>query len=422
MSTLVENVICKFCGCLCDDIAVEVKDNRILKTKRACPNGKGIFLDYDPGFLSPMVDGKEVTLDEAISASAKILNAADSPLIYGLSSTCNEAVERAVELADLTGAAIDTTASVCHFPTALAFQRAGEATCTLGEVKNRADLLIFWGCNPMVSHIRHFSRYSASAKGKLTPGGRKDRTLVVVDVRPTATSKMADLFLQVDYGTDFEVITTLRAMVQGRQVTPGAGGLPPETLEKLAGLMKNCNYGVVFFGMGLTMTPGRSYNLSELFSLVNELNEFTRFSAMPMRGHGNVAGADQVVTWKTGYPSAVSLARGYPQIGPGEFTSVDMLARKEADAALVVASDPMAHFPKGAADHLTWIPTILMAPQANSTARAAKVFFPTACYGIDMPGTATRMDGVPLRYRAALTSEKPSDEEIFFRIIKEINR
>ncbi len=422
MSATIENVICKFCGCLCDDIIVEVEDNRIIKTKRVCPNGRGMFLEYDPTFQKPLVEGKEVEWDEAISASADILTGADSPLIYGLSSTSTEAQRKAVELADLLGAVIDSTSSVCHFPTVLAYQRTGEATCTLGEVKDRADLLIFWGCNPMVSHIRHFTRYSANAKGMLAPRGRKDRTVVVVDVRPTPTSKTADHFLQIECGTDYEVLTTLRALVQGKEPEPGAGGIAPEVLEELARMMKTCNYGVVFFGMGLTMTSGRSYNVSELFTLVAELNRFNRFSAMPMRGHGNVAGADQVVTWLSGYPSAVSFARGFPQMGPGEFTSVDMLARQEADAALIIASDPMAHFPHGAAEHLRRIPVILMAPMANCTAEAARVILPTACYGIDVSGTAYRMDNVPLRLRAVLANERPADEEIFSRIIKAVQQ
>ena len=422
MSTTMENVICKFCGCLCDDIIVEVEDNRILKIKRACSNGRGMFLDYDPTFQKPLVDGKQVEWDEAVSVCADILNKADSPLIYGLSSTSTEAQRKAVELADLLGAVIDSTSSVCHFPTTLAFQRKGEATCTLGEVKNRADLLIFWGCNPMVSHIRHFTRYSAKAKGTLTPKGRKDRRVIVVDVRETPSSKTADLFLQIKSGTDYEVLTTLRALVQEKELESGAGNIVSEDLKELAQMMKTCNYGVVFFGMGLTMTSGRSYNVSELFTLVAELNRFNRFSVMPMRGHGNVAGADNVITWLSGYPSAVSFARGFPQIGPGEFTSVDMLARKETDAALIIASDPMAHFPHGAVEHLRHIPFILMAPMANNSAESAKVFLPTGCCGIDVPGTAYRMDNVPLRLRAVLASEKPTDEEILSRIIKEVIR
>ena len=33
-------------------------------------------------------------------------------------------------------------------------------SCTLGEVKNRADLLIYWGGNPAECHPRHFTRYT----------------------------------------------------------------------------------------------------------------------------------------------------------------------------------------------------------------------------------------------------------------------
>ncbi len=84
--------------------------------------------------------------------AVRILDGADSPLIYGLSSTASEAQRKAIELADKLGAMIDTTSSVCHGPTGLAMQAVGEPTCTLGEVRNRADLVIFWGCNPAESH------------------------------------------------------------------------------------------------------------------------------------------------------------------------------------------------------------------------------------------------------------------------------
>ncbi|MCK4470211.1 MAG: formylmethanofuran dehydrogenase subunit B, partial [Anaerolineae bacterium] len=197
MSTVIENVICAFCGCLCDDLVVEVDDGRIVRVRRACANGRGLFTHYDPAPRQPTVDGREVEWEEAIAEAARTLDKADSPLIYGLSSTVTEAQRKAVELADKLGAIIDSTSSVCHGPTSLAMQAAGEPTCTLGEVRSRADLLIFWGCNPAVSHVRHFARYSVTPRGMLTPKGRRDRTMVVVDVRPTASTRAADLFLQV---------------------------------------------------------------------------------------------------------------------------------------------------------------------------------------------------------------------------------
>ncbi len=418
MSTVFENVVCSFCGCLCDDIVVEVDNGRIARVRKACANGRGFFTHYDPAPQPPTVDGREVAWEEAVAEAARILDEADSPLIYGLSSTATEAQRKAVELADRLGAIIDTTSSVCHGPTGLAMQAVGEPTCTLGEVRNRADLLVFWGCNPAVSHVRHFSRYSVTCRGMLTPKGRRDRTVVVVDVRPTGSTKMADLFLQVQPSADFEVLTALRALVQGQEIEAEAvGGIPTAQLRDLAGRMKTCRFGVAFMGMGLTQSRGRDLNVSELFTLVAELNQYTRFSVIPMRGHGNVAGADQVLTWQSGYPFAVSFARGYPQYGPGEFSAVDVLAREEADAALILASDPMAHFPSAAAKQLERIPTIVLDPMPSLTTQVARVVFPTACYGVDAAGTAYRMDGVPIRLRPVLSSVRPTDEEVLSKII-----
>jgi len=422
MSTRIENMVCSFCGCLCDDIAVDVEDDRIIGVKRTCPNGKGLFMDYDPTPRPPLVDGREATWQEAVQAAADILKAADYPLIYGLSSSAVEAQRKAVALADRLGAVIDTTSSVCHGPTGLALQTVGEVSATLGEVRNRADFIFFWGCNPAEAHVRHFSRYSASAKGLLTPAGRKDRYLVVADVRPTATSRAADLYLQVRPGCDFEVLTTLRALVRGVDVAAEeVGGIRTDTLRELVRRMQGCRFGAMFMGMGLTMTKGRERNVAELFSLVADLNDYARFVVIPMRGHGNVAGADQVSTWQTGYPFALNLARGYPRYGPGEFTAVDVLARREADAALILASDPAAHFPRTAVARLEEIPVVVIDVMPTLSTALAKVAMFTACYGVDAPGTSYRMDNIPIRMRAAFPSKRPTDEQILDQILEVIS-
>ena len=266
MSTLVKNVTCTFCGCLCDDIIVEVEDSRIVRVRRVCTNGRGIFVNYNPTLQRPTVAGREVDWEEAVVQAAKILVDSDNPLIYGLSSTAVEAQRKAVELADWLGAVIDTTSSVCHGPTGLAMQAVGEPSCTLGEVRNRADLLLFWGCNPAASHLRHFSRYSIMSKGTLTPNGRRDRTVFVIDVRPTASAKVADHFLQLKPDSDFEVLTSLRAMIRGKEIeVETVGGVPVARLQELVEQMKACRFGVVFMGMGLTKSRARDHNVRELF-------------------------------------------------------------------------------------------------------------------------------------------------------------
>jgi formylmethanofuran dehydrogenase subunit B len=369
-------------------MVLTVEGNRITKAKNACVLGNAWFLNHHieerpvctvRDTLSS--DPRPATLEKGIARAAEILASARYPIVYGLSDTTCEAQRVAVSIADWIGGCVDTTTSVCHGPSGMAFQGVGEVTCSLGEVKNRADLVIFWGSNPAESHPRHFTKYSIMPKGMFVPNGRKDRVVVLVDVRKTKSAKAADIFLQIKPRKDFEALWALRALVKGVEVGPEVEeetGIPLETLKDLAQRMKSCKFGVLLFGMGLSMTRGKHLNVEAALALARDLNEYTRFTAKPMRGHGNVTGADNVVSWQTGFPFGVNLGRGYPRFNPGEYTTADTLARGEADAALIIASDPMSNFSQPAREHLARIPVVVLDPKETPTARIASVAFCTA--------------------------------------------
>ena len=167
-------------------------------------------------------------------------------------------------------------------------------------------------------------------------------------------------------------------------------GLSLEQLQDFADRMKNARFGVIFFGMGLSMTRGKHMNSAAVLALAAELNAFTKFVAMPMRGHGNVTGSDMVMRWTTGYPFGVNLCRGYPRFNPGEFSTVDLLVRGDVDAALILGADPGATMPQPGIEHLARIPTIVLDPKVTHTSRLARVHITTAATGI----SAAR-DGLP---------------------------
>ena len=422
----VKNATCTFCGCVCDDmeLTVDMDEKRVTKAKNACVLGRAWFAEHTIGVWPiAMIDGKEVSKKEAIEEAAQTLVKAKFPITYGLSDTTCEAQRQAVAITDIIKGTIDTTTSVCHGPTGLAFQGVGESTMSLGEVKNRADLVIYWGGNPAEAHPRHFTRYAVTPKGMFTPKGRKDRTVVLVDIRRTPSTPVADIFLQLKPGKDFEVLWALRALVKGKKIDPSIEeetDIALSTLEDLVDRMKNCNYGVLFFGMGLTMTRGRHFNAGALMALTTDLNEFTHFVTKPVRGHGNVTGADNVVSWQTGYPFGVNFNRGYPRFNPGEFTTVDTLSRGDADAAMFIASDPASNFPKAAIEHMKKIPIISLDAKQTATSQLAHVAFATSTYGINTGGTVYRMDDVPISMRPAFDSPYPDDEEILAAIKKRV--
>ncbi|MCW3992287.1 MAG: formylmethanofuran dehydrogenase subunit B, partial [Candidatus Bathyarchaeota archaeon] len=213
------DVICSFCGCLCDDLEITVEGNRVVKARNACAISSSKYMHHEENRIAdPAVDGEVVDLSEAVDAAAEILASARRPLVYGLSSAECGAIAKAVELAEIAGGVVDNTSSVCHGPTILALQAVGESKSTLGEIKNRADLIVFWGCNPTEAHLRHLIRYSGMLRGLFVPEGRKGRYIVAVDVRDTRMVRVADLFLKIEPNGDFELLSALRGAVRGGEI------------------------------------------------------------------------------------------------------------------------------------------------------------------------------------------------------------
>ena len=419
---VVKGVTCPFCDVTCDDLEVHVVDGKIKEVKNACVLGKDTFMHHLEGWATPRIKGKPATVEECIDAAAEILAKAKYPLIYGLDSTELNAQRKAIELAELIGANIDHTSSVCHAPSLQAVQTVGISSCTVGEVKNRADLIIFWGCNPAEAHPRHASRYSVTAKGLFTPKGKKDRMVINVDVRPTPTTRMADAFIQIKPNSDYEVFSALRAMVKGHELDQvEVGGVAIDEWKTLLEKMKSSKFGILYWGMGLTMSRGKYLNIVALLTLTQELNRFTKFLAAPMRGHGNVVGMAQVLTWQTGYPFAVNMSRGYPRFNPGEYSVADLLAHEEVDAALIVAGDAIGNFPAKMSEHLQSIPLIAIDPKESETTKVATVVIPTAQAGIAAGGMAYRMDHIPLVMKKVVDSPYPSDREVLERIIAKVS-
>ncbi len=402
----IADATCTACGCLCDDIVLTVRNDQILAAEHACPIGAAWFLaDHGPGDRPmAMVEGEPATADDARNRAVEILTKARSPLILGLTRTSLESQAKAVAIADRIGAVIDPGNSADSLPGWQAIQRVGIVSATLGEVKNRADVIVFWGVDPVTTHPRHLERYSVGPRGRFVPEGRAGRTVVVVDHAPTATSAVADRFVRVVPDEQGEVLATLRALVNGVTI-PEAD----DPLQELAETLKTARYGAFFFGPSLGRSRGGAATVEEALKLVRDLNRSTRFVALTLGSAGNATGAEAVLSWQAGSPRAVDFSAGFPQFSPDTATAEAMLSHGMADAALIIADDPAEWLSETAQAHLGRIPTVVIDPGATS--RNATVALNSATTGIHAGGTVMRCDGATLPLRPALTTTFPTDLE-----------
>jgi len=476
MAEIIKSVVCPICGCLCDDLEVTVENNEIVKMKNGCAVCEAKMVHgykSDERILEPHIrkDGKlvPVSMDEAICKAAQILTDSKYPLLFGWTSSASETQHVGVELAEELGAALDNCCSVCHGPSVMAIQEIGIPTATLGQIRHRADLIVYWACDPWSSHPRHVERYTAFTEGRFEKSefkeyvqklksrasqkkveaairrtqvryqqpnapaatveappqslARAGRKMVVFDVRKTMTAEVADYFVQVEPNKDYEIFGAMRCLANDQELDiDTVGGVPVDYLREVVDAMVNAEFGAIFFGLGLTQSVGRFRNVEIAIALTRDLNRKTKFVVAPMRGHFNVTGANTVFAWQTGYPFALDFSQGYPQYNPGEFTATDLLRRGDNDATLVISADPGAHFPKSAIQNMMKHPLITINPDWNAISRLGDVVFPAQWCGIEQAGTAYRMDSIAISLKKVVEAPKgvPSDEEIIRRILEEV--
>jgi formylmethanofuran dehydrogenase subunit B len=399
--------VCTGCSLLCEDIEVALKNGAISQAKNLCRKGYAHFQSLLTERTSPAVDGEQASLEEALSRAATILGESKRPLLYGWSSSSSEAQRVGIELARKLGATLDGTSS-CQGLLQERVLSGRLPTCTLDDVRNLADLSLFWGSDPSNSHPRLLSRFAYYPRGeKRQKSYEEERTCVVVDVRKSATATLCQHLIRLPPRGDAEFISALAAVLEGK--IPRTGD--KKRMIELGTLLRKTEFGAIFCGDGLVCSLKEEADLLE--SLIEKLNKIAPFRVLPMVGHYNSRGFNQLLLEETGFLNRVSFQGGQAQRSQEQGI---MEAARSCDAALVIGSDPLSSLPFGVAKALARVPLIAIDPRRSLTTDAARVVIPSAMYGLEAGGSALRMDGVKVEFQPIVESDLMPDAEILKRI------
>jgi formylmethanofuran dehydrogenase subunit B len=372
-------VTCAGCGLICDDVSVDFGAQPVGVEPR-CAVAEAWF-GARAGGDGPgaTVRGEPVTIDVAVRRAAELLRGARRPLICGFGGATVEAARSAVALADRLGAVVDTGAGRGSSAAAL----RGASTATLGEIRDRGQVVVVWREDPETTHPRLLSRLGLPRDG---------RTLVVVDDRDTATAARADVRVRFAPDRDVDALARLHAFEKGLQ--PAASELDDD-LRGLLARVHEVPHAAFLHG-------GGSYRRAlALHELVRKLNDRRHVVTLALLRGGGARGADDALAWQTGYAGAVDLGSGHPE--PVEAGGLD------ADVVLAVEADP-GDVPAG---------TTVIAV-SSTPAPSADVAVRTAAAGIGVGGTVHRMDGVPLALEVPLPTDRPGAADVLERLLAEV--
>ncbi|HJR41960.1 MAG TPA: hypothetical protein VJ812_07680 [Gemmatimonadaceae bacterium] len=396
---VIPHVTCLGCGCACDDITATVRDGRITDVDSACELGRQWFGDGTvPSAIRSA--GESVPLDRAIADSAALLAAARRPLVYLAPELSCETQRAAVSLADAARAMLDSVSSSTIAEALVAAQRRGRMGATLGEVRHRADLLLYWGIDPARRYQRFSSRFAPDPPGLFVGSGRSARAIIAIDIGDEYGPRNADLRVRVSPDEERSALAILRAIVLGRPLGDILGNDLMRRMSRVAEKLVSGRYVVIINDAEPAAHP-RGDRADGLIALTEALNATTRAAMCSLRAGGNRAGADAVLTWQSGFPMSVDYARGAPRYRP-EAGAMRLLETREVDLAVVIGAP--RELPTPVQETLRSTRRVAVGPRVSESALASSdVAIDTGVPGIHENGMALRMDDLPLPLRQVVS-------------------
>lgn len=366
------NATCAACGLLCDDIPVIGHAHAVTLTPATRCEKSIAFFTPLPSATSATINGKPVSLAQAVQHAATLLSASQQPLIAGL-GTDLYGFRAAYQLAHTAKAGLAHMNASSTWRNIKVLQSTGWQTTTLTEVRNRADVIVCIGTDVVSHNPRFFERVvwpkeamfvDNEAREVIYLGGEGLATQAGV----SPTGKLPSVLpCQV---TDLpEVTAALHALVLGKTLkATHIAGIALAELMQLAARLKQAKYAVLCWVAKDLDFPHAELTIQQITQTVTALNETTRAGALALGGSDGDTTVNYAHTWLSGL-------------------AIQQETLPAHDALVWVNS-----FSPNKALPVTSAPVIALGHPATQFAHQPEVFIPIATPGLDCAGSLFRVD------------------------------
>lgn len=410
-STTHHDVTCPFCGLLCDDLTVVANGEELTATENACPKARAAFARTLPR-ATPLVDGRAASYEQAVAAAARRLKKSRQPLFAGLGTDVDGA-RAALVLAERCGAILDHQHGRATGSGVRVLQTRGQTTTTLGEVRNRADLVVMVGTS-INEDFYGFARRCLRPDDALVPERLARREILHLGPASKAPKQTGVDAQLLACGEDrlLEVINTVRALRAGRPTR--AKGRHLKLATALAERVEAADYTVFVWAPGQLGTNS-DLTIEALADLIADINRVRRAAGLALGGNDGAQSVLATAAWHTGYPLQLSYAGDTIDYDPLRYDTARLLAAGTVDLLLWLSSfNPVAP-PK------TDVPLIVLGLPGTPLRAERSVFLPVGTPGLDHGGSLMRTDGVvALPLTQLRTTGLPSAAALLTAIAKEM--
>ena len=327
-------VICAACPLLCDDVVLDAG-----RAEHACDRGAEALLAAiaAPRPAAAAWDAAApIAPDRATARAADMLAGARRPLVTGLAGCTVEAVVAACDLADAVAAAIDPGVAESARAAGPTIARAGEVTAAWEELRDRADLVLFWHCDPSASHPRFGARF---LDPPLAGGGRRES--IAVAATPPREMRGPVRHLPAPREAAVEMARAVHLLVTGRSAADCLF-MPPPLDDRCVAIHEAIRRAACVAIVTADTADAIGLEPWSIVHLVRAIAHEKPAFQVPLgsgigAGAGCPAGAAAVLAWRYGAAGAIARAdRVAPRLLSGEADAARLIARGEVDVVLAV--------------------------------------------------------------------------------------
>lgn len=317
--------------------------------------------------MAVYVNGAEVKGEEALASATELLARANLPLIAGLMTDVAGA-QAALGLAKEIGGVIDHAFGGGLVRANRLMREAGAAPVSLGELRNRSDLVVVLGQAPLEADPGLLEKIFPADQDLPRPGAAP-RRLLTMGCKPESLPKAVETtVIDIEKADLVPAIGMLSAAIQHHPFGDRETGLG-ESLAEAAERFREAAFTVFVYSPDELDEPV----LHHVLHMVRSLCEKTRAGTYTVPAPYNGEGVNLCSVWTCGLPVRTSFAGAYPVHDAWRFDANRMIAEGEADALLWIDA-----FGEGRAEMPQGVPTILLAAQGTVRGDAAEIVIEVA--------------------------------------------
>ena len=241
-------------------------------------------------------------------------------------------------------------------------------------------------------------------------GGKQPKKLIVIDDSKTKSANLADEFISLKPEDAVSFVRGLRQTL-----------VKEDSSSELLKQMAIAKYGSVFLGKPPGTDAEFDVATDQWFQLVRDLNDHTRFVMSSLSEGRNRNSANNVLTSLCGFPDSVRFTSEGPMYNGLEYSTANVLARKECDFLLACDtgnSEPFESLLNS--ETVEWLKSIPVAVLSDFPANrheTADVHVAVGTPGWSASGDFVRTDDIPIPMDALSGVENHSTIQLFNELL-----